>query len=76
MVKILIYLKSDFGSGLSYLDCSYNYITVFSYVDCVGCPIDKRFTIGYCVFVGGNLILCKSKKQHVLDYVQNQIIEN
>ena len=32
----------------------------------VGSPTDRRFTSRYCVFIGGNLISWKSKKQDVL----------
>ena len=35
-------------------------------VDWTGSPVDRRFTLGYCVFIGGNLISWKSKKQDVV----------
>jgi hypothetical protein len=34
--------------------------------DWAGCQDDKRFTSGYCMFVGGNLVSYKSKKQLVV----------
>ena len=34
--------------------------------DWAGCPMDKRSTSGYCVFIGGNIISWKSKKQIVV----------
>ena len=35
-------------------------------VDWVGSKEDMRATLGYCVFVGGNIVSWKSKKQSVV----------
>ena len=38
----------------------------YSDSDWAGNALDRRTTTGYCIFVGGNLVSWKSKKQHVV----------
>ena len=65
MIRILRYIKSTSSQGLLYEDKGNTDIVGFSDADWGGSP-DRRSTTGYCVFVGGNLISWKSKKQQVV----------
>ncbi|GKA13927.1 ribonuclease H-like domain-containing protein [Tanacetum coccineum] len=38
----------------------------YSDADWAGCPATRRFTSGYCVFLGVNLLSWSSKRQHTL----------
>ncbi|WMV14023.1 hypothetical protein MTR67_007408 [Solanum verrucosum] len=66
VVCTLRYIKSAPGKGLLYEDQGHEHITGYTDADWAGSPSDRRSTSGYCVLVGGNLVLWKSKKQSVV----------
>ena len=49
-----------------YENISHTPIVGYSDADWAGSPTNRRSTSGYCVFIGGNLISWKSKKQDVV----------
>ena len=63
---ILCYLKKAPGRGILYKKHGHTRIESFSDADWVGCKEDRRSTSRYCVFIGGNLVSWKSKKQSVV----------
>lgn len=63
---ILRYLKSCPGRGILMKKNGHSQIVGYSDADWAGCPIDRKSTTGYCIFVGGNLVTWKSKKQNVI----------
>lgn len=63
---ILCYLKGAPGRGILYKNHGHTRIECFSDSDWAGSKADRRSTTGYCVFVGGNLVSWKSKKQNVV----------
>lgn len=64
--QILCYLKKAPGRGILYANHGHTHIECFSDADWAGSKVDRRSTSGYCVFVGGNLVAWKSKKQNVV----------
>ena len=63
---ILCYLKGAPGRGILYSNHGHNRVECFTVADWTGSKEDRRSTSGYCVFVGGNLVSWKSKKQEVV----------
>jgi len=64
--QILCYLKGTVGKGVVYMNHGHLDIESFSDADWAGSKTDRRSTSGFCVFLGGNLIAWKSKKQSVV----------
>ena len=63
---ILCYLKGALGRGILYSNHGHSRVECFTDADWAGSKEDRRSTSGYCVFVGGNLVSWKSKKQGVV----------
>lgn len=66
VLRVLRYLKGSPGLGISYSRHGHDKISGYSDADWAGCLTDRRSTTRYCVFVGGNLVSWKSKKQQVV----------
>ena len=66
VIRILRYIKSTPSQGVLYENRGHTQVVGYTDADRAGSPTDRRSTSGYCVFIGGNLISWKSKKQHVL----------
>jgi hypothetical protein len=64
--QILCYLKRAPGRGILYENHEHTHIEYFSDAEWAGSKVDRRSTSGYCVFVGGDLVSWKSKKQNVV----------
>ncbi|XP_049358591.1 uncharacterized mitochondrial protein AtMg00810-like [Solanum verrucosum] len=66
LAQILCYLKGAPGLGILYSNSDHTCVECFADADYTGSKIDRRSTTGYCVFVRGNLVSWRSKKQSVV----------
>jgi hypothetical protein len=62
-LRILRYLKNSPGQGLFFPSQNDLSLRAFSDSDWAGCPISRRSTTGYCVFLGPSLISWRTKRQ-------------
>ncbi|XP_019165961.1 PREDICTED: uncharacterized protein LOC109161843 [Ipomoea nil] len=61
--RVLRYIKGTLTYGLHLSVSASSTIHAFSNSDWAGCPVDKKSTSGYAIFLGSNLISWLSKKQ-------------
>ena len=66
MYQILRYLKGASGKGLIFRKHGHFNIEGYCDSDWAICANDRKSTSGCCMFVGGNLVSCKSKKQSIV----------
>jgi len=64
--RILRYLKSSLGKGLLFSPHDHLKIEAYTHANWAGSITIRRYTSGYCTFVGGNLVTWRSKKQSVV----------
>ncbi|XP_019171058.1 PREDICTED: uncharacterized protein LOC109166620 [Ipomoea nil] len=67
MVKrVLRYIKGTLHYGLHLSASPTTFIHAYSDSDWAGCPVDRKSTSGYAVFLGSNLISWLSRKQRTV----------
>ncbi|XP_038889330.1 secreted RxLR effector protein 161-like [Benincasa hispida] len=64
--RIFWYLKSTSGKGLMFKKHDKRCIEAYTDFDWVGSVTDRKSTLVYCIFVWGNLVTWRSKKQGVV----------
>ena len=57
------YLEDTVSHGLFLCRNSSHHLTAYSNADWAGCPVDRRSTNGFCIYLGSNLISWSSRKQ-------------
>nr|GEV13143.1 ribonuclease H-like domain-containing protein [Tanacetum cinerariifolium] len=64
--RILRYVRGTLDYGLQLFASSTTSLVAYSNADWAGCPITRRSTSGYCVFLGNNLLSWSFKRQPTL----------
>lgn len=62
-LRVVRYLKSALGQGLFFSSNNDFRLRVYCDSNWAGCPLTRRSTTGYCVFLGPSLISWRSKRQ-------------
>ncbi|KAL6320196.1 hypothetical protein AAG906_004705 [Vitis piasezkii] len=65
-LRVVRYLKNALGQGLLFSSNNDFRLRAYCDSDWAGCPLTRRSTIGYCVFLGPSLISWKSKRHKTM----------
>jgi hypothetical protein len=60
--QILQYLKGTITHGILMQNHGHTQIPSYTDIDWARNNLDRKSTMGYCIFVGGNMVSWKSKK--------------
>ncbi|GJW26125.1 ribonuclease H-like domain-containing protein [Tanacetum coccineum] len=64
--RILWYVRGTLDHGLQLHVSTTTQLTAYIDADWAGCPVTRRSTSGYCVFLGDNLLSWSAKRQVTL----------
>nr|GEW50024.1 ribonuclease H-like domain-containing protein [Tanacetum cinerariifolium] len=64
--RILCYVRGTINHGLQLHVSSTSQLTTYTDADWADCPVTRRSTSGYCVFLGDNLLSWSAKRQVTL----------
>jgi len=64
--RILHYLKISPRKGIPFKRNGRLTLEAYTNANYAGFLVDRRSTTGYCTFLGGNLVIWRSKKQNVV----------
>ncbi|RVW15224.1 Retrovirus-related Pol polyprotein from transposon RE1 [Vitis vinifera] len=64
--RVLHYLKGNPGNGILFKKNNTLPLEAYTDANYASSLMDRRSTIGYCTFLGGNLVTWRSKKQNVV----------
>nr|GEX25113.1 hypothetical protein [Tanacetum cinerariifolium] len=65
---ILRYVRGTVDFGLEMYVSATTSLVGYTDVDWTGCPSTRRSTLGYCVFLGDNLLSWYAKRQHTISH--------
>ncbi|GKC30146.1 ribonuclease H-like domain-containing protein [Tanacetum coccineum] len=60
--RILRYVRGTLDYGLQLYSSSTSFLVAYSDANWAGCPTTRRSTLGYCIFLGNNLLSWSSKR--------------
>nr|GEV87029.1 ribonuclease H-like domain-containing protein [Tanacetum cinerariifolium] len=70
---ILRYVRGTIDHGLQLHVSSTSQLTTYTYADWVGCPVTRRSTFRYCMFLGDNLLSWSAKRQVTLSHFSAEV---